>query len=358
MKVDQGTGHGIVTTTPPEPVVYRGPEPSTGTSWLRWTEGLGTENPPVKKKRASRAPRRAKTSRLAASSPERQEERTERTEPRRIHRNQRHSRSQETALVRSTAGRRGSKAACAGDALYHHRNDLDFQEWTRDGLPLHTPQDAAATISTYMDVPSTLQPFVGTHNPHYVNTGLYFWRNFAMPLLYTTRLASLDDAERKLMTGIDDDWEVHMRGLKAILNVVGGMSALGRASAKVLSEFRMMGIEGSIAAGKAPMLPFSRIYDALDLQLPTSLSDLVFVQTQLEECYVDTRTIRTITTSYALIKASRHTKQFSSSGKTFVVRCKPEELMEEFASIQYELVCHPDPSFLRRHCCHPGAYVR
>ncbi|KAK8075779.1 hypothetical protein PG997_010442 [Apiospora hydei] len=391
----------------------------------------------------------------------------ERTEPRRIHRNQRHSSSQKTVLVRSTASRRGSKAPCAGDALYHHRNDLDFEQWTRDGLPLYTPQDAAATIPTCMDVPSTLQPFVGTHNPHYVNTGLHFWRNFAMPLLYTTRLASLDDAESQmtrtaptpfqwppapgsllmsvlllfgasvearfkqdnwamawhnhdgviggphqgrlatslvgikamlcreisenldgvtanmrrfglnsgsgrdefstwsmliavfslalasLMTGIDDDWEVHMHGLKAILDVVGGMSALGRASAKVLSEFRMMDIEGSIAAGKAPMLPFSRIYDALDLQLPTSLSDLVFVQTQLEECYVDTGTIRTITSSYALIKGSHHAKQFSSSGEPFVARCKPEELMEEFASIQYELMCHPDPLFFRRHCCHP-----
>ncbi|KAK8017047.1 hypothetical protein PG993_015236 [Apiospora rasikravindrae] len=466
MKAGDGIGQGFVHAAPPEPGVHNHhPVPPTGNSWLRWTEGLGAENPPFKKRRASKTPGRGRTSQLAVSSSERQEEPAERPDPRRIRHKQRHS-PQETALVGGTAGRRSSKVPNPGDALYHHRNDLDIQQWTRDGFHLYMRQDAA-TVPTSMDTPSRLQPFLGTFNPNYVNTGLQFWPNFAFPLLYTTRLASLDDARSQmtttaptpfpwppapgsllmsvlllfgasveamfkqdtralewhngdraiggprqgrlatslvgikamlcreisenldgvtanmrrlglnpgsngdevsawsiliavfslalasLMTKIDDDWEVHMHGLKSILNVVGGMSALGRASPKVLSEFRMMDIEGSIASGKAPMLPFSRIYDALELQIPTSLSDLVTVQAQLEECHVDAWTIRTIMTSYALVEASHQAKCSSVMGESFVAKCKPEELMEEFASIQYELMCHPDPLFFRQHTFHP-----
>ncbi|KAK7999433.1 hypothetical protein PG990_012033 [Apiospora arundinis] len=323
-------------------------------------------------------------------------------------------------------------------------------------------------IPTSLDMPSTLAPFLDTHNPYFVNTGLHFWPTFAFPLLYTTRLARLDDADSEatatatppfqwppapgsllmsvlllfgsaveagffkkpqrhghhyieagagaatsggkagtavagikamlcrqisdklggvtaymrrfglrpgeggvedvsawpmlvavfslglasLMTGIDDDWEVHMQGLNSMLSVVGGMKALGRASPKVLSEFRMMDIEGSIATGKAPILTFSRVYTPLDLQLPTQQSstpvlnnDLETVQVQLEECGVDARTIRTITASYALIEASHQANGPSSSSSSYAAKCKPEELMEEFASIQYEFTCHPDPLF-------------
>ncbi|KAK8064431.1 hypothetical protein PG994_007069 [Apiospora phragmitis] len=133
MKVDVGIGHGFVTAAPLKTVMHHGSEPPKGSPSLRWTKGLKTENLPGKEKCVLKAPRRGKTSRLVASS-EGQEEPVERTEPKWICRKQRHG-HQETAI----RGRSSPPSAGGGDdGLYNHRNDLDFQRWTRDGLPLYS----------------------------------------------------------------------------------------------------------------------------------------------------------------------------------------------------------------------------
>ncbi|KAK3302519.1 uncharacterized protein B0T15DRAFT_308337 [Chaetomium strumarium] len=146
-----------------------------------------------------------------------------------------------------------------------------------------------------------------------------------------------------------DHWQLHMSGLRKVLDLNGGLSGL---PPWLLAEIYTADLKGATALALSPCLPFVRSYDpspvsdvvSLDVRKQTSVS----LSALLSQLHIDPEIIASLISLSILTSAVRLAYQYVGT-----VAFEPHAFTEEWQAIMHALLAQPVP--LRAEEPDPGA---
>ncbi|KAK8097152.1 hypothetical protein PG999_013096, partial [Apiospora kogelbergensis] len=133
-----------------------------------------------------------------------------------------------------------------------------------------------------------------------------------------------------------DHWQVHMKGLVRLLELVNGQDKL---DARTINTIRKADFTGAISSATVPCIAFVRLHP--ELLVPPAVYDTAMVgaiQQHLQACALDTRTVKTISD---LALFNRYMDYLTMAGNSS--KHDTQTVIEEYYSLKHQLLSQPRP---------------
>ncbi|KAK8018385.1 hypothetical protein PG991_007575 [Apiospora marii] len=136
--------------------------------------------------------------------------------------------------------------------------------------------------------------------------------------------------------GEHDQWQVHIKGLMRLLDLVGDQDKL---DGRTINTIRKADMIGAISSATTPCIPFVRLHH--ELLVPPMVYDAAMIrviQQHLQACALDRATVKTISDLALFNRYMDHLKTPGSS-----VKHDTQTVIEEYYFLQHQLLSLPKP---------------